>query len=166
MKDQTNPADPSGQSGNTGEKNATSRAKSSEAELLRLEEELAQLGREAMEQGGLRDPGDYAEFLARREYVEERIHILRQIEALGRPGPSDERSSVGLGQRVTIQTDDGTEETWQIVSPSAARPRDGLISDRSPLGRSLINRRAGDVVDVPSPEGSYRVTVLRVETPS
>jgi transcription elongation factor GreA len=163
LKDPTNPADQSGQSGN-GSGDDISRARSNESELRRLEEELAQLGREAMEQGGLREPGDYAEFLARREYLEERIHILRQLDTRGRPQGEDD--DVGIGQRVTIQTDDGAEETWQIVSPTAARPREGLISDRSPLGRALIGRRAGEVVEVTSPEGSYTVTVLRVESPA
>jgi transcription elongation GreA/GreB family factor len=163
LSDQSTPADKSGESGGNEATNGAPRGRGHEAELRRLEEELAQLGREAMEQGGLRDPGDYAEFLARREYLEERIHILRQMDALGRPRPSSEGAGVGVGQRVTIKTEDGAEETWQIVSQAAARPRDGLISDRSPLGRALLNRRAGDVVDVPSPEGSYKVTVLKVE---
>jgi len=153
LRDQTTPDDQSGQSGNAAHTNGAPQAKSKEAEIRRLEEELAQLGREAMEQGGLRDPGDYAEFLARREQLEDRIHILRQLEGGG----------VAVGQRVTIRTEDGAEETWEIVPPSSARPRDGLISDRSPLGRALQHRRAGDIVDVPSPEGSYKVTVLRTE---
>lgn len=163
LRDQTTPDDRSGQSGNAAHTNGAPPAKSNEAELRRLEEELAQLGREAMEQGGLRDPGDYAEFLARREALEERIHILRQLDAMGRERPAEDGGSVALGQRVTIRTEEGTEETWQIVPPASARPREGLISDRSPLGRALINRLEGDVVDVPSPEGSYRVTVIRVD---
>ena len=163
LRDQASPEDRSGQAGNAAHTNGAPPAKSNEPELRRLEEELAQLGREAMEQGGLRDPGDYAEFLARREALEERIHILRQLDAMGRQRPAEEGSSVALGQRVTIQTEDGSEETWQIVPPASARPREGLISDRSPLGHALSNRHAGDVVDVPSPEGSYRVTVIRVE---
>ena len=163
MRDQTGPGDRSGQSGNAAQTNGAPPAKSNEPELRRLEEELAQLGREAMEQGGLRDPGDYAEFLERREALEERILILRQLDAMGRQRPAEEGGSVAVGQRVTIRTEDGAEETWQIVSPAAARPREGLISDRSPLGRALMNRRAGDVVEVPSPEGNYRVTVLSVE---
>ncbi len=163
LRDQAGPGDRAGQSGNAAQTNGAPPAKSNESELRRLEEELAQLGREAMEQGGLRDPGDYAEFLARREALEERIHILRQLDAMGRQRPAEENSSVAVGQRVTIQTEDGAEETWQIVPPAAARPREGLISDRSPLGHALMNRHEGDVVDVPSPEGSYKVTVIRVE---
>ncbi len=165
LRDQTGPSDRSGQSGNAAQTNGAPPAKLLlEAELRRLEEEKAQLGREAMEQGGLRDPGDYAEYLARMDWLEGRIsHIAGQLDAMGRGRPAEEGSSVSHGQRVTIRTEDGAEETWQIVPPASASPREGLISDRSPLGHALINRREGDVVDVPSPEGSYKVTVIRVE---
>ncbi|MGB9639267.1 MAG: GreA/GreB family elongation factor [Anaerolineales bacterium] len=49
------------------------------------------------------------------------------------------------------------------MGPAEANPRLGKISNESPLGRALLDHRAGDEVKVDAPAGSFTVKVLKVE---
>jgi transcription elongation factor GreA len=72
---------------------------------------------------------------------------------------------VQVGATVTIQTqDNGNEsEVYTIVGPAEANPREGRVSNESPLGRALMDHRAGDVVRVDAPAGTFTVRITKVE---
>jgi transcription elongation GreA/GreB family factor len=57
-----------------------------------------------------------------------------------------DRSEVRFGASVTIQRDDGREQTFQIVGEDEADPAQGSISHVSPLARSMFGKRVGDIV--------------------
>lgn len=46
------------------------------------------------------------------------------------------------------------EETFFIVGSTEVDPMAGKISDESPIGKALIKVKAGDIVEVPLPNGS------------
>jgi transcription elongation factor GreA len=69
---------------------------------------------------------------------------------------------VQLGATVTIQEEGSEPEVYTIVGPAEANPRNGRISNESPLGRALIDHRTGDVVRVDAPGGSFTVRVVKV----
>ncbi|MBV8927166.1 MAG: transcription elongation factor GreA [Bradyrhizobium sp.] len=54
--------------------------------------------------------------------------------------------AVQFGHTVTIERDDGRRQTFRIVGEDEADPAKGSISHVSPLARSLLGRRVGDVV--------------------
>lgn len=72
---------------------------------------------------------------------------------------------VQVGATVTIQSqENGNEsEVYTIVGPAEANPREGRVSNESPLGRALMDHRAGDIVRVEAPGGSFTVTIVKVE---
>jgi transcription elongation GreA/GreB family factor len=51
-----------------------------------------------------------------------------------------------FGSTVTIVRDDGRRETFQIVGEDEANPSQGTISHVSPLAKSLLGRKVGEVV--------------------
>ncbi|MGF7161622.1 transcription elongation GreA/GreB family factor [Rhodoligotrophos appendicifer] len=53
---------------------------------------------------------------------------------------------VRFGMRVTIERDDGRQQSFRIVGQDEADPAKGLISFVSPLAVALLGRRVGDVV--------------------
>lgn len=53
---------------------------------------------------------------------------------------------VQFGHTISIERDDGRRQTFRIVGEDEADPAKGSISYVSPLARSLLGRRAGDVV--------------------
>jgi len=102
-----------------------------------------------------------------REVVQERLRISeerdRLLSLLGASGPGvdspDDPHVVEIGDTVGIRLADGTEEHYLIVHGFEVELGDRRISPDSPLGRAVLGRRVGDVVDVDAPSGTYRCTV-------
>jgi transcription elongation GreA/GreB family factor len=63
--------------------------------------------------------------------------------------PPDDRGSVGLGARVTVEDDDGKPHVYEIVGAIEADAKAGKISWQSPLAQALWGARAGDPVVLP-----------------
>ena len=70
---------------------------------------------------------------------------------------------VQVAATVTVQEEGQEPEEYTIVGPAEANPRKGRISNESPLGRALLDHKAGDRVRVDAPGGSFFVTILKVE---
>ena len=68
-----------------------------------------------------------------------------------------------IGSTVTIEEEGGSPEVYTIVGAAEANPTKGRISNESPLGQALLNKKAGQVVEVNAPAGSFKVTVIKVE---
>ena len=58
------------------------------------------------------------------------------------------------GSKVKVENvETGKKSEYTILGPSESNPSQGIISDQSPIGKSLIGNRKDDVVDVPLPTG-------------
>ena len=58
------------------------------------------------------------------------------------------------GSKVKVENvETGKKSEYTILGPSESNPSQGIISDQSPIGKSLIGNRKGDVVDVSLPTG-------------
>lgn len=126
--------------------------------------EVAERLREAMEGAGdLIDNAEYEAAKNEQAFVEGRIQELTQMLANARVIDQRHHSVVELGARVTIQEEGYEPETFLIVGPAEANPREGRISDQSPLGKALLGHKAGDTVTVKAPDGEFIVHVLKVE---
>ena len=62
---------------------------------------------------------------------------------------------------MVIKGTDG-EETFTIVGSAEAAPREGRISNESPVGAALMGRKKGDQVTVQAPSGPIEYTLVRV----
>jgi hypothetical protein len=51
---------------------------------------------------------------------------------------------------------------FMIVGSTEARPKEGRISNESPVGRALLGRRKGEVVKVQVPAGDIAYTILAI----
>ena len=127
-------------------------------------QEVAQRLHEALAEGGeLIENAEYEAAKNEQAFVEGRIQELEYVLANARVVerlPSDE---VNIGSQVTVAYDDGSEETYTVVGAAEASPREGLISNESPLGKALMGRKAGDTVEVQAPDGTFRVKILKIE---
>lgn len=128
--------------------------------------EIAQQIAEAKAEGDLRENAGYDEAKNAQAFVEGRI---RELEAKTRnakiiddtESPSDK---VALGRKVVVQ-EVGTsdEESYVIVGSTEADPRNGRISNESPIGKALMGKRKGATVSVSTPGGTIDFKILRVE---
>lgn len=82
---------------------------------------------------------------------------LNNAELITTTPKHDDR--VNVGSTITVEWN-GTKKQFTIVGPAEVDPRQGKISNESPLGRALLDKHTGDVVEVAVPGGtrSYRIT--------
>jgi transcription elongation factor GreA len=145
---------------------------------LKLQEELEQLRtvkraqvaqrlHEAVEGSGDLGVDLDAEYEAAKNeqaFVEGRIQELEILLANAHViEETTKKDVVQVGARVTIKETGTEEECYTIVGPAEASPREGRISNESPLGRALLDHRAGDIVRVDAPGGSFTVQIVKVE---
>ncbi len=127
--------------------------------------EIAQRLHEALSEGGeLIENSEYEAAKMEQAFVEGRIQELEHLLATAQViYPSRKDGVVDLGSRVTVQEEGFEPETYVIVGPVEADPEKGYISNESPLGRALLGHKAGDVVEVKAPAGTFKVKILKVE---
>lgn len=131
---------------------------------VRRDEVAARL-HEALEGGDLGvDPdAEYEAAKNEQAFVEGRIKELEILLSNARIVEAPEKSDVVVvGTQVTIQEDGIDPETYVIVGAAEANPREGRISNESPLGKALMGRRAGDLVTVDAPAGAFSVRLVKV----
>jgi transcription elongation factor GreA len=127
-------------------------------------QEIANRLHEAMEGGELIENAEYESAKNEQAFVEGRIKELEILLATARVITEEEKhENAQVGSTVSVQEEGGSPETYVIVGAAEANPRAGKISNESPLGRALINRKAGDLVKVEAPGGSFEVQILKVE---
>lgn len=70
--------------------------------------------------------------------------------------------NVMLGSNVKMKNGEGKSVEYTIVGPAEADPRDGKISNESPVGRALIGKKLNDEVQVNAPRGviTYKITKI------
>lgn len=137
-----------------------------ELEYLRTSkrQEVASRLHEAMEGGELIEDAEYEAAKNEQAFVEGRIQDLEMTLANARiVDENHTHTIVQVGAKVTIREDDGEPEVYTIVGHAEANPREGRISNESPLGKALMDHKAGDKVRVEAPAGAFSVQILKVE---
>jgi transcription elongation factor GreA len=126
--------------------------------------ELAQRLRSAIQMGDLSENADYHKAKEDQGFLEGRIqeieYMLRNAVIISTNAATD---SVGIGNHVTIQEAGSPEEKYHVVGAKEADPRNGRISNESPIGRALMNHRVGDTVEVETPGGKISFKILKIE---
>jgi transcription elongation factor GreA len=125
--------------------------------------EVAARIQSAKEEGDITENAEYEDAKNEQAFVEGRILTLEQLlknaSLIEESGASDE---VLLGSRVTVAEVGESPETFQIVGSAEADPANGRISNESPFGKALLGRSAGETVEVVSPGGLRRVSILAI----
>lgn len=72
----------------------------------------------------------------------------------------------GFGCEVTVEDEAGVERTYTLVGPDEVDPQHGRISAESPLGRRLLGRREGEVVEIERAGRTDELTIVAVRVPN
>ena len=126
--------------------------------------EIATRLQEALEDGELIENAEYENAKNEQAFVEGRIKELEMLLANAKiiDEAEKEPGAVHVGSTVVIQEEGQEPETYMVVGPAEADPRLGKISNESPIGRALLNHKAGDKVKVEAPGGAYTVVIVQV----
>jgi transcription elongation factor GreA len=139
------------------------------AELEQLKgpgrEELAKRLRSAIQMGDLSENADYHAAKEQQGFLEGRIQELEYLlkNAVIVEETAEQRDTVDIGARVTVQEADYPPETYQLVGAKEADPRNGKISNESPIGRALMGCHIGEEVIAQTPSGKVQLKIVKIE---
>ena len=121
---------------------------------------------EAREKGDLKENAEYDAAKEAQGMLEARIKYLEGVIATARilDETTIDTSKVSILTRVTL-TNMATKKkvTYKIVSEKEADLKLGKISVTSPIGKSLLGKVIGDLVEVQVPAGVLNLKVENIE---
>jgi len=146
------------------------------AGLARLEDELDNLRtvkrkevaeriKQAIEFGDISENSEYEDAKNEQAFIEGRIITIEKMLRNAKVIEDDEREAgvVSIGSTVTLKDIEFDEVIeYKIVGSAEADPLQNLISNESPVGRSLLGKKEGAIVDVDAPIGKLKFQVLDI----
>ena len=145
--------------------------------LKKLEDELENLKvvrrkevskkiKEAREQGDLSENAEYDAAKDEQRDIEARIDeiekLLKNVEVVVEDEVDLDKINVGC--KVSLYDNEFEEEVeYRIVGSTEANSLEGRISNESPLGKALIGKAVGDLVEVETQVGVAEYKVLKIE---
>jgi transcription elongation factor GreA len=139
-----------------------------EAEIEHLETaargEMAERIKAARELGDLKENAEYHDAKDAQAILETKILRLRdqllRADVVEAKAASDK---IGFGSTAVLSDrESGKELRYQLVSAVDADAPGGKLSIESPVGQALVGRRAGDVVEIPTPRGKRTLEVVSI----
>ena len=128
--------------------------------------EVAQKIKEAREQGDLSENAEYDAAKDEQRDIELRIEelekLLKNAEVVVEDEIDLEKISVGCQVKV-LEMDEDEEMEFRIVGSTEANSLQNKISNEAPVGRALIGKSVGDVVDVETQAGIIQYKVLEIQ---
>ena len=127
--------------------------------------EVAERIKEAREFGDIMENSEYDDAKNEQAQVEYRIQSLEQKLRNARVVDTEQVSTetVSIGARVTLKdTKSKATRNYSIVGSAEADPKNGRLSNESPVGKALLGRKKGEKVTIPAPRGALEYQVVKI----
>ena len=111
------------------------------------------------------DLSENSEYTAAKEdlaFVEGRIQEIEELMKNAEIIDVKAHDGISIGVEVTVEKD-GKEETYSIVGEFEADPILKKLSATSPIGRALIGKKEGDMVEVEVPAGKLKYKIIKIK---
>ena len=121
---------------------------------------------EARAKGDLSENAEYDAAKEAQGMLEKKIAELENTLATSRiiDDKNIDTSKVYILSKVTIlNRKTGKEMKYTVVAPQEADFKQGKISNKSPIGLSLMGKSVGDVVEVKVPAGKLELEIKNIE---
>lgn len=139
-----------------------------ELEFLKVTKrrEIAERIKQALSFGDLTENSEYDEAKNEQGQIEARIvqieKLLKNAKVIDEEDVNTD--SVSLGCKVAVLDMEINEEAeYYIVGSMEADPSKSKISNESPVGKALIGRKKGEIVDVEVPVGTIQLKILNID---
>ncbi len=120
--------------------------------------------KEARALGDLSENAEYHAAKERQGQVESRIKELEYLIENATIIEEGSSKEVRVGSKVEIEyIDDDEVEEYKIVGSTEADPFENKISNESPIAKVIMGKKVGDIVDVESPNGSYKIKITAIK---
>jgi len=127
--------------------------------------EVAQKIKEAREQGDLSENAEYDAAKDEQKDIEARIEelesILKNVEVVYTDEVDSEKVNVGCVVTVK-ELSNGNVQIFKLVGSTEADILNNKISNESPVGAALMGAKAGEIVTVEAPNGSFQFEILEI----
>lgn len=140
-----------------------------EAELEELKvvrrKDVAEKIKQALAFGDLSENSEYDEAKNEQAQVETRIVQIEKMLKTAKVIDEEDidTKTVNIGTRVKVlDLEFDEEEEYTIVGPTEADPAKNRLSYQSPVGKALIGKSIGDLVEVEVPAGTMKYKVLEI----
>lgn len=123
----------------------------------------------AAKNGDRSENGDYLYGKKRLREIDRRIRFLTkrlEIAEVTDPSVHHGGEQVFFGATVTYADEQGDERTVTIKGIDEAESTLGEVSWISPIARTLLRAKVGDVLQLPTPAGTHEIEVVAVEYPA
>ena len=100
---------------------------------------------------------------ARMEYeIVEIENMLKNVVLIDEDSISTDVVNVGATVRVRMPALGGREAEYQIVGTAEANPLENRISNESPVGKTLLGHKVGELVEIQTPDGvsEFEITAI------
>ena len=128
--------------------------------------EVSQKIKEAREQGDLSENAEYDAAKDEQRDIEARIEelekILKNAEVVVEEEADLDKVSIGCSVKI-LDCEFEEELEYKIVGSTEANSLKGKISNESPVGKALIGRKTGDIVEVETQAGILKYKVLEIQ---
>ena len=128
--------------------------------------EIVQIVNWAASNGDRSENGDYLYGKRRMREIDRRIRFLtKRLEnaIVVNPETRENTDQIFFSATVTIERENGLEQTIKIVGEDEIDASKNKISWKSPLARALIKAREGDQVWLNTPDGREQIEILSVQ---
>jgi transcription elongation factor GreA len=127
--------------------------------------EVADKIHQAKELSNTQNNAEYEDAKNEQAMVEGRIQQLQSLiqnaEIIDEAGAHKSKQVI-LGSTVKVKTGNGKAQEFHIVGPAEADPREGKISNESPVGRALMGKKLNDEVQVNAPKGILTMKITKI----
>jgi len=125
--------------------------------------DIAKRLRNAISMGDLKENAEYITTKEDQAFLEGKIAELQQILKIaiiveGNGG----NEQVNIGSTVVVVIDGEAPQTYKLVGIKEADPRNGKISNESPIGSSLMGKRVGDTATAETPGGDLSMEIQEI----
>ena len=128
--------------------------------------EIAQRIKQALAFGDITENSEYNEAKNEQAFVEGRIVQIENILKTAKVIDDDDIQTdiVSVGCRVTLRDVELGDEVEYLIGGSAeADPINLKISNESPVGKALIGKTIGNIVDIVVPDGVIKYEILNIK---
>jgi transcription elongation factor GreA len=125
---------------------------------------IADMIKTAKEYGDLSENSEYADAKDQQVFTEGRIaeleHILKNAAIIDES--HNNCTQVNVGCSVHVEVNKGEME-FMIVGSAEADPEKGWISNESPIGKALLGKKAGDIIEIEVPAGKIQYKIKKIK---
>ena len=138
-------------------------------ELKELEgprrDDIAARLKSAIEMGDLSENADYHKAKEDQGFLEGKILEIKYTLnfAIIVEENVNGQDTVNVGCKVTIQEEDFPPEIYYLVGSKEADPTENKISHISPIGKALLDKQVGDIVQIKTPNGEVSLKILSID---